>query len=48
MVSPYVSEIEKVNRLYAFMVPFDAEGWNELPLSVRKDFEKMLELLKSA
>jgi len=32
---------------YAFMVPFDAEGWNELPESVRQDFQKMLDLLKS-
>jgi len=42
----YTSGVERVDGLYAFMVPFDAEGWNELPQSVRADFEKMLNLLK--
>jgi len=43
----YVSGVEKVNGWYAFMVPFDAEGWNELPNDVRQEFEKMLNLLKT-
>lgn len=42
----YTSSVERVNGLYAFMVPFDAEGWNELPESVREIFQKMLTLLE--
>jgi len=40
------SGVQKVDGLYAFMVPFDAEGWNELPGDVRELFQKMLKLLK--
>jgi len=43
----YHSGVQEVNGLYAFMVPFDAEGWNELPSTVRVEFEKMLNLLKT-
>lgn len=42
----YVSGVEQVDRWYAFMVPFDAEGWTELTEDARRDFEKMLKLLK--
>jgi len=42
----YESGVQKVNGLYAFMVPFDAEGWNDLPGDIRKLFQKMLKLLK--
>jgi len=43
----YHSGVEEINGLYAFMVPFDAEGWNELPPTVRIYFEEMLNLLKT-
>lgn len=42
----YTSDVERVNGMYAFMVPFDAEGWNELPEDVRQTFNKMLEVLE--
>lgn len=42
----YESRVERVNGLWAFAVPFDAEGWNELPPDVRALFLKMLKMLK--
>jgi len=42
----YTSDLEEVDGMWAFAVPFDAEGWNELPPSVQEAFKKMLELLK--
>jgi len=42
----YESGVEPVDGMWAFAVPFDASGWNELPDSVREMFQKMLELLQ--
>lgn len=42
----YTSEVEEIDGLYAFMVPFDAEGWNRLDNNHRETFRKMLGLLK--
>jgi len=42
----YTSDVEKVDGMWAFAVPFDAEGWNELPESVRTEFQKMISLLR--
>jgi hypothetical protein len=42
----YASGLEQVNGWYAFMVPFNAEGWTELNESIRNTFEDMLKMLR--
>jgi hypothetical protein len=44
----YCSDVEEEvpSKMYVFMVPFTAEGWVELPDSVRESFQKMLDMLK--
>jgi hypothetical protein len=45
----YCSDVEEEvpSKMYVFMVPFTAEGWVELPDSVRESFQKMLDMLKA-
>jgi len=44
----YTSEIEQIGGLYAFMIPFDATGWVELPEDVRNSFQTMVKMLKES
>jgi hypothetical protein len=44
----YVSGVEQVDGWYAFMVPFNAEGWAQLSESVRKTLQDMLKMLEDA
>jgi len=43
----YTSEIEQVDGFYAFVIPFDASGWVELPETVRSTFKQMVKMLKA-
>jgi len=42
----YKSEVEQVDGMYAFFVPFNAEGWNEITPDIRTTLEQMLQYLE--